>query len=306
MQHATTMSRPPAMPALILLLVALLGLGACAPPAPRPITPAPLPPGPALDAAHFAPELDTLLPVLWLQTATEYRGGALQAYAAAHAALDRALADPGWTAAQEQGEEAAALPPAIILDVDETVLDNTPYQARLLHQGRRYDLESWHAWCEERQAKPVPGAVAFTQYAASRGVTVFYVTNRRAVVTAATRDNLERQGFPLASGRDVVLTRGLRPEWDSADKGPRRAAVAREFRILLLVGDDLGDFLPGNRTSPAERARLVAPFDGWWGSRWIVVPNPIYGSWADAILGFAPGLSEQEALKRRREALGER
>jgi acid phosphatase len=289
---------------LLVLSVSLL-LAACAaqPPARLPPLATPALPAPASGLGAVAPRLDTLAATLWMRTAAEYQAGALQAYAAARIALDQALADPAWTAAAEQREGYGALPTAIILDVDETVLDNSPYQVRLLLAGRRYDLDGWHAWCEERRAEAIPGAVAFTRYAAERGVIVFYLTNRRAVVTEATRDNLLRQGFPLAAGREVVMTRGLKPQWDSSDKGPRRAAVAQEFRVLLLIGDDLGDFLSGIRVSPHERAALAAKHAGWWGSRWIVLPNPIYGSWWDALTGFDAELSEEEALEARREAL---
>lgn len=278
-------------------------LAACAGPAPpRPAVTA------AAPAAAVAPappvgSREGLLATLWVQSAAEYEAAALQAYAAARVALDAALADPTWTAAPEQeGADYASLPPAMILDVDETVLDNSPYQAWLLTQGVAYDLGSWHRWCDAGMAEPIPGALEHTRYAASRGVTVFYVTNRRAVVLEGTRANLARHGFPLAADRETLLLRGARPDWGS-DKGTRRAEVAREFRIVQMVGDNLGDFLSGIDTTPAERAALVERYRDWWGERWIMLPNPMYGSWQGALFGNDWSLPQEEILRREYQAL---
>lgn len=289
------LKRPPLR--MLSVFVLLLALG-CA-------TSRPAPPVPPPTAVEQAFTYDVLNAHLWQQTAEEYRASTLQAYAAARRALEAALADPGWTAALEQAGDFSKRPPAIVLDVDETVLDNSPYAARLIKKRERYSRDSWNAWCEERSASAVPGALDFTRYAASRGVTVFYVTNRETDLHGATKENLRRQGFPLLGDRETVYTRGLRAEWKDSDKGPRRRAVADEFRVLLLVGDDLGDFLSGVKKTPAERAELAAPYASYWGSRWIVVPNPVYGSWEDALLGFERGLPEAEMLKRKLEALSE-
>src|SRR6185295_11372704 len=109
--------------------------------------------------------------------------------------------------------------------------------------GSSYSEEAWTRWCEERKAGAIPGAVAFIQYAHDRGVTAFFITNRDHQVEQATRDVLARLGVPLDAKEDTVLTRHERPEWDSSDKTTRRQAVAARYRILLLVGDDLGDFI---------------------------------------------------------------
>lgn len=240
---------------------------------------------------------------LWQQTAVEYDAAAEQAYRAARVALDLALTDPSFTAALEQTGSFASLPPAIILDVDETVLDNGAYNARRIKEGTRYTRETWQAWCEERAATPVAGALELTQYAASRGVTVFYVTNRESAVHGATKDNLRRAGFPLRDDLETLYTRGLKPEWGSSDKGPRRAAIAAGYRILLLVGDDFNDFDSRAKTNLAERDALAAAHRSFWGTRWIILPNPVYGSWEDAVLGNERGLSEDEIARRKFGAL---
>lgn len=285
---------------LMLLLALSAGCAArTAPPSTAVAPPATAPAGPPAATAPPPVAVEGLDAVLWTQTAVEYRASAQQAYLLARLQLDCALADPGWTAATEQvGRPMEQLAPAVILDADETVVDNAAFQARLVEDGDAYNAANWAAWVNERKATAVPGAVAFTQYAQSRGVTVFYVTNREAELEPATRDNLAALGFPLDPARDTVLTRLERPDWPS-DKTSRRAHVASDFRVLLLVGDDLGDFLP-NRGSVAERDARVAPYAEWWGTKWIVLPNPMYGSWLTALTvapAGAPAPSKRKALR---------
>lgn len=234
----------------------------------------------------------TLNATLWVQSAAEYRAVAEQTYRAATAALERALADSGWTASVEQTRPYAGLPSAVIVDVDETVLDNSPFDARAIVESEPFDPEAWAAWVRAADAEPVPGAREFARAAAETGVTVFYVTNRAHELEAATRENLAAAGFPLAQGRDVILTRGEREGW-TRDKASRREAVADSFRVLLLVGDDLNDFVSA-RASAADRAGIVRRHEDRWGERWFVLPNPIYGSWEEAAIGFGRDLSPEQ------------
>jgi acid phosphatase len=229
--------------------------------------------------------------VLWTQTAAEHHAACLQAYRHAQDLLDRALKDKRWTAATEQTGEFGKLPPAVILDIDETVVDNSPMQARAAHANADFNPQLWEAWVSESSALPLPGALEFTQYARSRGVTVFFVSNRDAKLEAATRRNLTRLNFPLEAAKgpatDTVLLRGEQPEWGS-DKGTRRAAVAKSYRILLLIGDDFGDFLSNVRTSIEQRQQFMTTHRDKWGTRWIVLPNPMYGSWEMALYDHKP------------------
>ena len=234
--------------------------------------------------AAVAPAAKPVLPdsVVWFRTSVEYRATAVQAYRLASLMLDRALADTSWTAALEQTGEFASKAPAVILDVDETVLDNSESEERDIREGAVYSEARWAGWCNQRRAVPIPGALEFTRAAAAKGVAVFYVTNRDRALEQATRDNLAKYGFPLDPGRDTVLTRGERPEWTSSDKSSRRSAVAEHFRILLLVGDDFGDFVPGARGTLAARRALDEANAAMWGVKWIALPNPLYGSWKTA------------------------
>ena len=247
----------------------------------------------------------TLDATLWTQTAVEYDGVTQGAYRLASVMMKRALTDSSWSAALGQAEESAAQyrekPPAVVLDVDETVLDNSAYQARLVQNNESYDTQSWNAWCREQQADAVPGALRFTQQADSMGVQVIYLTNRDSVVEAATRANLRALGFPVEDAPDAVLTQGERPGW--TPKASRRAWVAERYRVLLLVGDNLGDFVEPADTSLAARRRMGHRHADFWGTRWIVLPNPQYGSWVGALFQYDYALSPTEQLRRKHDRL---
>jgi len=130
-----------------------------------------------------------------------------------------------------------------------------------------------------------------------------YLTNRRHEVEEATRNNLEKFGFPLKVDEDTLYTLGEKEEWDISDKSSRRADIATRYRVLLLFGDDLNDFVSGTRRSLAERDAVVAEYDEYWGSKWFVLPNPEYGSWEGALSGFNYDLSPAEHLQVKLDAL---
>jgi len=253
-------------------------------------------------ASGPAPD-DRLNATLWMQQAVEYKAATDGVYALASIRLTEALADPAWTAVPEvQSGDFSALPPAIILDADETVLDNSAYQARLIKTGDSYSSESWNAFAHAAVSGAVPGAVAFTQAAAASGVKVFYVTNRDAITEEATAKNLAALGFPLngmgGGNVDTLMTRGEQPDWTSR-KGTRRAAVAKDYRVLLLLGDNFGDFTDDYNGSPEERRAVYEAHSAHWGRDWLMLPNPAYGSWEAAAFGGDYTLSEEE--KRRRK-----
>lgn len=248
----------------------------------------------------FSSEL--LNATLWAQTAPEHTGIHMQAYRQARTAVERALKDRKHTAAVEQTGNYRKLPPAIILDIDETVLDNSPSQARDIRDNATFTPQRWNEWVQEAAAKPLPGALEFTRWAAAKGIKVFFVTNREKSQEEATRRNLARVGFPLDDRIDTVLTRGEKPDWGS-DKGTRRAEVAARYRILLLVGDDFGDFLSNVRTAVDERRRLAAKYEDRWGTSWIALPNAMYGSWESALFHGEPRLGPEERRSRKLEIL---
>ena len=236
---------------------------------------------------------ELLQAVLWMQHAAEYKALSLQAYNIALLRLEEALQDKQWTAALEQTGNYQHLPPAVILDADETVLDNSPYEAELILTGTTYNEQSWTRWCEEARATALPGAVEFCQQAHARGVTIFYVTNRRDPLREVTRANLQALGFPLEKDLETVLTRS-----DAADKGARRSQIAQTHRIVLQIGDNNGDFASAfTRGSQSLRDSLVFRYKDFWGTKWIVLPNPVYGDWEGALINYQYALPETEKLR---------
>ena len=257
---------------------------------------------PAPAAAAVAPAHDNLNAVLWMQTAAEYEAAVRGTYAAARAQLDRALDDPSWNALPD-GEAAQgfeSLPPAIVVDADETMIDNSPFQARGVRDYDSFAYDHWLAWVNERRALALPGAVEFANYAASKNVPVFFVTNRDAPQeTESTIANLRGAGFPIAADASNVLLRGD-PRFEGREKSSRRRHIAKTHRVVLMLGDNLGDFMDGVAVSVAARRALVAKYADRWGTRWFMQPNPTYGSWEAALLAACgqAGKADPTACKR--------
>lgn len=249
---------------------------------------------------------ENLNATLWVQTAAEYAATTRSLYTMGQHLIDVAIEDTLWSADPQQQRAGGygRLPAAIVMDVDETVLDNSAYQARLVADDTVYARASWNAWVEQMEAPPVPGAVEFVKHARARGVVVFYVTNRTAELEAATQANLVAYGFDTEHhmAGDLLLMRGERPEWDTSDKEPRRAFVRENYRVILYVGDNLGDFVSGEDTDLEARKTLVAPYEKLWGRRWLMLPNPTYGSWEGALYDFdyALPIDSVRAMKLRR------
>jgi 5'-nucleotidase (lipoprotein e(P4) family) len=264
---------------------------------------------PTRDAAPASdlrsPAHDNLNATLWMQTAAEYEASVRGVFAAARASLDRALADPAWSALPEgeRGDGFETLPAAIIVDADETMIDNSPFQARGIREGVDFNYENWLAWVNERRARALPGAVEFARYAASRDVPVFFVTNRDAPQeTESTIANLRALGFPIAADASNVLLRGD-VRVPAREKRARREWVAQRHRVVLLLGDNLGDFIEGVATGVDERRALIGPYAAWWGERWFMLPNPTYGSWESAVLLPCGERAQSDATGCKRELL---
>ena len=250
-------------------------------------------------AQTATPANDALLATLWTQRSVEYKANALTVFALARLRLDEALADKNWTAAPaEQKADYQALPPAVVLDVDETLLDNSRYQVWMLKNDQTFSTKSWNQFCAAQISTAIPGAVEFTKYAESKGVKVFYITNRGVETEKDTRENMARLGFPMGGNVDTFLMQGEKPEWGSA-KGTRRAVVTRDYRVLLNIGDNFGDFDDRYRTSESERAKAFESDMVYWGRQWLMIANPTYGSFDTATYGhdFKKPREEQRKAK---------
>ncbi|MEZ2418638.1 5'-nucleotidase, lipoprotein e(P4) family [Luteibacter sp. RCC_6_2] len=295
------------VPAALAAVLALAGCAhapqAVAPvPATTAVAPADAPvPGPSAD--------DNLNAVAWSQNASEHDFIYLQTFRDAREKLLKAKNDPNWDALPK--DDRAAHPslkgrkPAVVLDIDETVLDNSPYQARLIRSGGEFNEAEWAAWCNEAIARPLPGALEFTKFAADHGIAVIYISNRAKDLDDATLANLRSAGFPVA-GKQSFLGLGTFVEGCEqvgSEKGCRRQLVARDYRVLMQFGDQIGDFanVPGNTAD--GRAKAMAPYTAWIGERWFVLPNPTYGAWESALFDNDYGLPRNERRQKKMDSL---
>ena len=246
---------------------------------------------------------EALNAVLWMHQAAEYKALCLQAYNIARVMLTQALADKNWSADLVQQKQGGYqhLPAAAIVDVDETVLDNGIYQRQLVLTGKPYTSSSWSKWCQQEKAGAIAGALDFCNYAQQKGVTIFYVTNRRHYLQKVTAKNLQALGFPLKKGEQCILPRTI-----ARNKSQRRQIVAQKYRILLLIGDNncdfSGDFQDKNS---GEREKIARKYAGYWGTRWIVLPNPAYGDWEGAVLDYNFRLAPNARWQKKYQALEE-
>ncbi|RBK83050.1 acid phosphatase, partial [Xanthomonas oryzae pv. oryzae] len=229
---------------------------------------------------------DNLNAVLWMQRSEEYRAVAEQTYRAAADKLDSALNQPNWDALvpEERGNAATGLKPAVVLDVDETVLDNSPYLARLLRDGKEYDALSWDQWVAEKKATAIPGVVDFAKAANARGITLIYISNRAVHLKDATLANLRSVGLPVADD-SVFLGLGTVAqgcEQNGSEKNCRRQLAGQKYRVLMQFGDQLGDFVQVSANTRQARGALLQQYHDWFGERWWMLPNPSYGGWEPA------------------------
>jgi 5'-nucleotidase (lipoprotein e(P4) family) len=229
--------------------------------------------------------------VVWQQTSGERRALSHQTFALARMLLNRDL----------RMNRRNRKPRAIIVDLDETILDNSRNEARIVKQGTPFTPDSFTAWVNRAECDAVPGAVEFLRYANSRGVRVFYVTNRKQIEKEGTARNLRKLGFPNVNDETLLL----RPENGDLSKEPRRQAVNARYHVVLLMGDDLNDFAAVFENSKTVDSRIesVERNKDQFGTRFIVLPNPMYGNWESAIYGYNLKLPDTEKEEKRRSAL---
>lgn len=192
----------------------------------------------------------------------------------------------------ENLEGADPRPPAVIVDIDETVLDNSPYEVDAIRKGRTYVEADWADWTDRAAAKAVPGAVEFLRHAEALGCTVFYISNRSVGEHAATIRNLDSLGFPFADTTHVRLMNGV------SDKTERRARVAASHRIVLLIGDQLRDFDERFKDRTVNHGKdLVDVLADTLQRYFILLPNPMYGTYRDAVQGKGTAAEKHARMK---------
>ena len=228
--------------------------------------------------------------VLFMQKAGEYRALAYQAFNLAQMQLD---ADFDKKNLKKLPKDERKKTRAVVVDIDETVLDNSPHQAFSIRNRIAFDLETWYAWGEKRAARAIPGSVDFLNYASEKGVRVFYISNRDEVQKRATMDNLKSVGFPDVSAETVLLRQ------TESGKEARRQTVLQNHRIVMLIGDNLNDLSDAfEKKSVADRFVEVDKARSMFGGKFIVLPNAMYGDWESAIYEYKRLTEAQKTEKR--------
>lgn len=226
---------------------------------------------------------------LYQQASGEARALEWQTYVLARMLLDRDLRN-----------HRIRMRRAIIVDVDETILDNSRYQGMLIKKGVNYP-EAWTDWCNRAEATAIPGALEFLRYAHSRGVRVFYVTNRKIAEKDGTARNLKNVGFPEVNDETLLV----RTDTKSDSKQPRRDSIDKRYHVVLLMGDNLNDFSDVFEKSKTVASRIEATekSKSQFGTHFIVLPNAMYGDWESAIYDYNFKLSSEEKQAKRRALL---
>ncbi|MBP7408329.1 MAG: hypothetical protein KA941_06175 [Flavobacteriales bacterium] len=218
--------------------------------------------------------------VVWQNTSAEAYWLYQQSYDYATWKLEARLQDIDAEKQMVDSAEWDRRPLAVVVDIDETVLDNSPYQVNAVRRGRTFDQAEWKEWTDKAIAKASPGALQFLQQAQYWGCEVFYITNRDVREKASTLKSLSELGFPFADEAHLLLMEG------TSDKTERRARVAARYHVVLLVGDQLRDFDERFKDRTVNHGRDVVDAMSDSLSRYfILLPNPMYGTYRDAIQG---------------------
>jgi 5'-nucleotidase (lipoprotein e(P4) family) len=220
-----------------------------------------------------------VFPVLYQQTAAEYRALCYQAFNLAALRLSEI---PKKKFRKEKL--------AIITDLDETILDNSFIEAQLIKDGKEYSNALWKNWTDKSAATGVPGAVEFLQKAKQKGVTIFYISNRDTASLQSTLLNLKKLNLPDADTAHMLFLS------NSSSKEARRQIVAAKYNVIMLLGDNLIDFMNVfEKGSVDERFIQTDLRKEEWGKQFIVLPNSIYGEWENALYNYERGkLSEAQ------------
>lgn len=227
-----------------------------------------------------------IMATLWVQTSAEYRALCRQTYNTVRMALDKDLA-----------EVKTDKKRIIILDGDETTLQANLYEAYIIGIDKEYPV-GWYEWVADAKSIPIPGAAELLNYAASKGVEPYYVTNRKIDKEyQGTLDDLKKNGFPFADPEHVVYRQVGQPD----NKLQRQLDLVAKYHLVAYVGDDLNDFPLGTHGKTLEeRNKAMEDAKDEWGRKYFMLPNPMYGSWEKTLKNNKVGLpaAEQDQMRR--------
>jgi 5'-nucleotidase (lipoprotein e(P4) family) len=218
-----------------------------------------------------------MLPVLFQQHAAEYRALCYQAFNLASLKLESLK------------RKRRGLPYAIITDIDETILDNSKYEAQRIKDGKEFTFASWKRWTDQSSATLVPGAGEFLKKARDKGISIFYISNRDTSEIKSTIINLQNLDVPYADTEHLLF------HVDQSSKETRRQQIGQRYNVIMLIGDNLNDFTQiFEKKNIKERKNEVEKIKGEWGNRFIVLPNSIYGEWENALYDYKSRLTDQK------------
>lgn len=228
-----------------------------------------------------------IMSALWYQKSAEMKAIYYQCFNWAKLRIDMNMEDV------QNGTQKA-----VIVDIDETMLDNSPFEVKCIETGKSYTKDSWRNWTSQIKAKALPGAVEFSKYAESKGVDVFYISNRSIDEFDVTLKNLQNENFAFADSSHLLL------KTNTSSKKPRRDIVKENYEIILLIGDNLIDFSEIFEDRSVNFGfNLVEENKENFGDIFIVLPNPMYGNWEREVFENKTNLSNEEKYLIRRSSL---
>ncbi len=219
--------------------------------------------------------------IYWIQTSNEYQNVTKSLYYLAQIQLDEILKNKEKSAFLEQKDNFKNLPPAVIMDIDDTILNTTNFAVYMnLNPNKGYSTKDWNKYVKQEISFAILGSVEFINYALSKGVTVFFVSNRTHDGFNATLNNLKKVGINVPNMKDrIMLVRGKK-NWDS-NKYNRYKEIAKKYYISMIIGDNMTDFLApfAEDITYKEYKKLNKIYASYIGKYWIQIPATTYGSW---------------------------
>jgi len=189
-------------------------------------------------------------------------------------------------------------PKAVVVDIDETMLDNSPFEVQQIIESKGYSPESWKRWSALGKARALPGAVEFTHYSDSLGVAIIYISNRKIDEIESTLKNLDSLGFSFANKEYLLFKENV------SSKKMRRDSLSKKYEIVMLIGDNLNDLSEVFENRGLDwGTSIVEQNKKEFGNRFIVLPNPMYGDWEKNIYGKGDSLTTQQKRELRIKAI---
>ena len=217
-----------------------------------------------------------LFTALYQQRSAEYRALCLQGYNVARMSI-------------QNYQPVSSKPKAIITDIDETIMDNSPYAVHQAYKGVEYDQASWYGWTDQSAADTMPGAASFLKYVQANNIRVFYVTNRDGKERNSTLKNLQKFNLPDADETHLVT------KSNTSSKELRRQEIMKDYEVVLLMGDNLADFSAlFDKKSEGDRKANVDLSVNDFGKKFIVFPNPNYGDWENSLYQYNYKLTQAQ------------